>query len=330
VAAAALLAAGCGDDDSSSGDDELTSLSFGIAQQGTADHFPAYVAAEGGFFEDEGLDVSFVYFNSGADFMLSFASGDVRVGGGAAASLITGVGGGIDAKMTTGWLNNLSFDIVVGPDIADWADLKGRAVGISRAGSQTDIAARLVLEANGVDPADVDFLEVGGEPERLAALRTGQVQMAPVNPAARTAATGAGLAVLLASEDNDVPFQASGLVAATSLLEDDPDTAAAVVRAVLRGAAATKDPAQEDLIRATIETYLEPASEEEADAIYAYVSQDSPVVYPPDGHVNLDGVASILEVSATIDEATAGLTIDDVVDTSLTEAALAGGEGASG
>ncbi|HEY8545418.1 MAG TPA: ABC transporter substrate-binding protein [Acidimicrobiales bacterium] len=333
VAALALVVAACGGDDDTSGGGDAGGgrLTFGIAQQGTADHFPAYVAQEGGFFEDEGLDVEFVYFNSGSDFMTSFASGDVQVGGGAAGSLITGVAAGIDARMTTGWLDSLSFDVVVDPEIGDWSDLEGRAVAISRAGSQTDIATRIVLEANGVDPADVNIREVGGEAERLAALQTGQTQMALLNPAARHTVEENGLEVLLPAEENDVPFQASGLVVATSFLEEDRETAAAVVRAVLRAAEAIRDPEQEQLIRDTIEAYLEPESEAEADAIYEYVSQGTDVVYPPDGHVNIEGVESILEVSGQLDEATAGLTVGDVVDTSLTEEALAdAGSGGSG
>ena len=59
-----------------------------------------YVAEKKGFFRDEGLDVSYIAFDSAAKMIAPFASGDLDVGaGGPSAGLYNAVARGIDIRI---------------------------------------------------------------------------------------------------------------------------------------------------------------------------------------------------------------------------------------
>ena len=59
------------------------------------------------------------------------------------------------------------------------ADLKGKKAGISAFGSSSDLLVRLALKKYGLEPGkDVAILPMGGQPEGLAALQNGSIQIA--------------------------------------------------------------------------------------------------------------------------------------------------------
>ena len=54
-------------------------------------------------------------------------------------------------------------------------DLRGRRIGISAAGSATNMAASLLLARGGVRPEEVSFVDVGTGADALHALRSGRI-----------------------------------------------------------------------------------------------------------------------------------------------------------
>lgn len=56
------------------------------------------------------------------------------------------------------------------PHIKGPSDLKGAKLGISRIGSSSEFATRLLLKKIGVDPKNAAILQIGDESERLLAL----------------------------------------------------------------------------------------------------------------------------------------------------------------
>jgi NitT/TauT family transport system substrate-binding protein len=65
----------------------------------------------------------------------------------------------------------------VAPGINSPSDLKGKSVGISRFGSSSDIATRVVLKKYGLEPEkDVAFIQTGSTSERMAAMDAGTIQ----------------------------------------------------------------------------------------------------------------------------------------------------------
>ncbi|TQM11466.1 ABC transporter substrate-binding protein [Pseudonocardia kunmingensis] len=66
-------------------------------------------------------------------------------------------------------------------DIADVAALRGRVVGMSGPSGFDALLTRLALEQHGMDSnGDVNFVQIGGSPDRAAALLSGQVDAATI------------------------------------------------------------------------------------------------------------------------------------------------------
>ena len=74
--------------------------------------------------------------------------------------------------------NKLPYQFLVSQKSAAPGALKGSnaKLAISRFGSSSDLAMRAMLKHQGADPdKDVALLQIGGEPERSAALLSGQI-----------------------------------------------------------------------------------------------------------------------------------------------------------
>ncbi len=85
------------------------------------------------------------------------------------------------------------------------AALKGRKVGVSTFGSESDSAAILALKRLGLSRDDVQLVEAGGTLKRLAALQSGALAATALNEPADTEARLAGLP-LLADLKADLPW----------------------------------------------------------------------------------------------------------------------------
>src|SRR5262249_62383039 len=93
--------------------------------------------------------------------------------GGAVAS--AALGGG-NLLMTACYINTLPYELIVQENVKSVEDLKGKSVGISRVGSASDVAARVLIKGLGLEPVkDVPILQVGGATERASAFRTGRI-----------------------------------------------------------------------------------------------------------------------------------------------------------
>src|SRR5262249_60664924 len=113
-------------------------------------------------------------------------------GGGGGRGPLRGVGAsagpppgraGPASVLLAGCLSPLPFSVVVPPEPAPPADLKGKAIGVNRFGSSNDFAARLALTRLGLQPdRDVTLLQLGPSSARLAALQARGIHGAVLEP----------------------------------------------------------------------------------------------------------------------------------------------------
>jgi ABC-type nitrate/sulfonate/bicarbonate transport system substrate-binding protein len=81
--------------------------------------------------------------------------------------------------------------------VATVSDLKGKKVGVSKFGGSADIATRVGLRREGLDPAhDVTIVETGSATNRVAALRAGAIQAGASQPPESTTLQQQGFHVL--------------------------------------------------------------------------------------------------------------------------------------
>ena len=137
---------------------------------------PVWVAADEGIFKKNGLDVNLTYIESSKGIP-AVISGEVQIANIGGPETLSAVAGGADLVTVSCESPSWPFVMQVGPGINSMADLKGKKVGVSNFGSTSDIATRISLENNRLDPAkDVSIIAVGSASNRLAALKSGAIQ----------------------------------------------------------------------------------------------------------------------------------------------------------
>src|SRR4051794_32346335 len=144
---------------------------------------PLWLTYDGGYFEREGLDVTMEYIASGTTLAQALLSGDVPMASaGQETAISTGVQGA-DLVIVGVSLDRPLFWISAPPSIAAPVDLRSKRVGVSRFGSASDTVLRYYLPTVGLQPErDVAILQLGGNPEMVAALETGATDAAVLSP----------------------------------------------------------------------------------------------------------------------------------------------------
>jgi NitT/TauT family transport system substrate-binding protein len=132
---------------------------------------PVIVALEKGFFRQEGVNVEFVPFRGGPDLLKAVLAGDVLIAVSGSTDILVFREAGSPIKMIATHTEGNHFTLNVAPDVSALGDLKGKAIGITRAGSTTWIFARMLAKQQGWDPdRDVKIVALGALDAQLAAL----------------------------------------------------------------------------------------------------------------------------------------------------------------
>ena len=141
------------------------------------------VAQDAGFYKKHGLDVDLVYIGSTTIGIAAIVSQDIQVGNAAGSGVANANVRGADTVSVACVINVLAYELVVLDSIKSAEDLKGKAIGISRFGSVSDVAARELLNGLGLRPMeDVKILQVGGASERAAGFSRGVIAGFPSPP----------------------------------------------------------------------------------------------------------------------------------------------------
>lgn len=136
-------------------------------------------AAKANLFEKHGLDVTTVYLGGSTRIVQVMIAGDIQIGqiGGSAA--LFGKAAGIDMAYIATTINSMAAQVMSRPEIKQIADLKGKALGVTRRGANTDYWARFGLTHHGLVPdKDVKIVYTGGLRETYTALQQKQISAA--------------------------------------------------------------------------------------------------------------------------------------------------------
>ncbi len=141
-------------------------------------HLPLVVAERQGYFRQQGLQVSLVSHESGAAGLASVLQGKADVLAGAFEHLfeLQRRGHFFQAFVQMTGTPMLSLGVsTVRAAPSSWQDLKSARVGVSALGSATHWMSSLWLLHHGLQPRDVQFVEVGTSAAALGSLWEGQV-----------------------------------------------------------------------------------------------------------------------------------------------------------
>src|SRR5438445_4932207 len=150
----------------------LISASGAEAQQtvkiGTTPSFvflPLYVAEQLGYFKAEGITAQFVDFEGGAEVTTAMVGGSIDAGGTMVERPLILAEKGFGAKNLVALENRNPLHVVLRANhpAKEVKDLKGSRIGMTRAGSGTDLSLRALLKDAGLEPdRDVAIIGIGG------------------------------------------------------------------------------------------------------------------------------------------------------------------------
>ena len=161
-----------------------------------------YLAQDRGFYKKNGLDVDLLFIPSTTTSVSSLVAGDVQVANASGGGVASAVVAGADLVLVACYLNSLPYELVVSESVKSAEDLKGKSIGISRVGSASDVAARVLIKGLGLEPVkDVPIIQVGGPSERAAAFRTGRIVGFPSPPGTIHLAKGMAHRIMISTAD---------------------------------------------------------------------------------------------------------------------------------
>lgn len=179
-----------------------------------------WMAQEAGLFKKYNIDHELVFIASSGIVTAALLGGDadMTVTGGI-GNVIAYVRGSTDVAFIGGVKNTMTQTLVAGGNIKKPEDLKGKRIGVSRIGGNSHYFTIQALRRYNMEPnRDFSFLQTGGDPETLAALLSGGIEVANLTPPTDSQAIAKGYHYVVYGPDLKIPYAATAFVTKRSLL----------------------------------------------------------------------------------------------------------------
>ena len=130
----------------------------------------------------------------------------------------------------------MPYALLAQKEIKTIDQLKGKRLAVSRFGSASDLAARLILQRYGLVPdKDVTILQTGGTSTRLSALSKRSIDSTVLTPEFFNIGKKAGFTILADPTQYDIPFPQLEVITTRAFLKAQPDVATRYLRAIIEG-----------------------------------------------------------------------------------------------
>ena len=272
--------------------------------------FPVLVAHDKGFFQKEGLTVEPIRINSAPTTYQALISGDVQVAAGAPTGLLPSHLQGADIVALGSWDNLVPYVWVTREKIADIRELRGKKVGVNRAGSKPWLIIQVLLQDAGLDPVkDLTLLQMGGgSQERVSALMRGGIDATLADVLLEPIMIKRGFFVL---RGKPTPFMNAPIAVKRSYLTNQRSIVKKFVKAFSDATRYIVDN-KEGTMRPLIQL-LNTNDTQVVDFAYQYLHSNSEAtLYPPD-----EAVKNLIRMSAYMDKKLGSVSANRVVDLSI-------------
>ena len=184
---------------------------------------PFWVAREAGLYRQYGLDVDVVFFRGSTIAINALATRDAHFGAFGASSSVLAKLGGMDTVLIATATPGLLFYLVTKKEIKNAGDLKGKRIGASRPGTDSDLAARIAVQKLGLSEKDVSIISMGSDTERLSAMTQGVAEATVVTIGGYVAAQKQGFHSLIDLSQANVPYEAASMITTRMLIKENSD-----------------------------------------------------------------------------------------------------------
>lgn len=201
--------------------------------------WPFWIAQEGGYFRESGLDVEFVATGSSTVTIASLVSGDLFVSAGGSAAGISAAAMGAPIVLV-GRCGRPPFSLFSSdPKIHAVSDLKGKVVA-SGSGQSDDLVLRSVLQRSGIKHSDLQIIYQSDQKGRYAALITRRVAATVLSPPYDLLSKKAGMNEVVDFNATGSPLMFCGLWTRRHSVEKRAESLERLTKAFLRAVARFK------------------------------------------------------------------------------------------
>ncbi|HLH26109.1 MAG TPA: ABC transporter substrate-binding protein [Chloroflexota bacterium] len=198
----------------------------------TGVYIATFMAKESGLLEQYGLDADLQAIPGGPTLVQSMLAGEMDFAETAAPAPMAAVLEGADTVWVTTALDHPILLMVAAPDVQTLQDLRGQTIGANRVGTLTYEMTGLALRQAGLEMnRDVTVQQLGGQPELVAAMLSGQVAGGLLAPPAHIQAVQAGFHVVANLADQGILWQQAGALSTRRQNTERPDRVRNYVKA---------------------------------------------------------------------------------------------------
>ncbi len=158
---------------------EKIKVTLAVSGKASFYYLPLTIAEQLGYFEQEGLELEIVEFQSALRAQQALSSGAVETVCGSFDHVIAlhSKNQLVQSFVALGRAPQMAMGVSLKnvPDYKEMVDLKGKKIGIIAAGTASNMMASLLMQRAGLLPSDVSFIGVGTAGGAMAAIRSGQI-----------------------------------------------------------------------------------------------------------------------------------------------------------
>lgn len=202
----------------------------------SASGFLWFIAKDAGYFEKNRLDVD-MYFEGASPIMVqSILAGENQLAGGLGPTVVTNVLQGGDVIPVACITHTFTTPMYVQPSITSLQQLRGKKVAVSRIGAVSHLTADSILRRARV--GDVTIIQTGGIPESMAAIMTGNVDGAMVNPPNNIILREKGFREIVGAKqlkEMNLRFPENGVMAKRTWAEKNSDVVKKFIKSIAEG-----------------------------------------------------------------------------------------------
>lgn len=279
-----------------------------IAFNGFGGTAPIFLGTDAGIFKKQGLNLEMVFIPGGSLSLQALIgrSLDLLLTGG--PPVVNAYMQGAKIKIIGGVTNLLPYTFIVPSTIRSAEQIKGKKIGISRFGSNTDYVVRLALDQFGLGANQVQIVQVGGSQARLVALQSGAIQATVLSPEEAVVAQKMGFSVLLDFIEKGIEFPHVNVVARDDYLESQPQTVRTFMRTYIESVRYYKSH-RSDAVKKIMALSKLP-ERQMAEIVY----EGSLRATPDDGKPTVKGMEVVLDSMARDNPKVKSLTLQQLVD----------------
>jgi NitT/TauT family transport system substrate-binding protein len=287
-----------------------------------------YIALERGYFQEEGINLELVPFDSAGPQVAPLGAGQLDVGGGStSAGLYNAIARDVPLKVVAdrgsmppgaSWIGLLVRQDLVG-QIRDYADLRGRKISINQLATTNDIAIEAALKRGGLTMQDADIQQIPYS-DMNAALASRGVDVAQQNEPFKAIAIEQGLGTFFHGVDEYYPnMQFSVVLFGPQFAKDNPEAGRRWMVGFLRGVRDYNDALRKGIRKdETIQLIMKHVPLRDA----GLFDKMGFTALNPDGKLNVQGVKNDLQWFVDHGLTQQAPDMNQVIDTSFAEYAV--------